>query len=115
MGLFAQLAVGEGPVVVDKRQAFRAGHVCLLYFAGGGEAVTREDRRSQGHRPWPAGGANEAGAEERRDKAREGGGVEGYIRKLHKVLIERRGKEVTETADSPQSKRQPVTGVAIVT
>ena len=35
----------------------------------------------------PTGGADEAGVEERGDKPRDRVGVEGDIRKLHKILV----------------------------
>ena len=38
----AQLAVGEGAVVVDKRQTLRAGEVALFDLARGGEAVASQ-------------------------------------------------------------------------
>ena len=79
----AQLAVGEGAVVVDKRQALRAGEVALFDLARGGEAVAGQVRQQVELGLRAALVADESGVKKRRHEPAEGCSVECEIRKIH--------------------------------
>ena len=79
----AQLAVGEGAVVVDKRQALRTGKVALLDLACGGKAVAGQVRQQVELGLRAALVADESGVKKRRHEPAEGCSVECEIRKIH--------------------------------